>query len=155
MSTTYFWQKHFSSQPKILDINIFTRSNGSFSELVCAWVSPCILILYYWPNTGLSWIPCNSMSCCLAYVLEQHGLKDHCDCNEMCCVRSVCVVNVNKVTALSNSAKASVWQGYRHWQVLAPVSALHWAYLWLSLPLFAQWCLGGLLDGYRLHKSRA
>lgn len=123
----------------------------------CAWreVFPWVLILCYWPNRGLSCIHCTTISCCLAYVLEQHGLKDYCDCSEMCCVRPECVLNVNKVMALSISAKPSVWQGYRPWQVLAPVSALHWACLSLSLLLFAQCCSSGLLDGYRLHKSKA
>lgn len=142
----------FSSQADSQDMNTFTQDCASFSELVCVQglAIPCILILYYWLNTGLSSMPCNSISCCLAYVLEQHGLKDHCDCDEMCCVRSACVVNVNKVSALSNSAKPSVWQGYRKWQVLAPVSPLHWAYLWLSSPFFALTCLDGLQDGSRL-----
>ena len=94
-----------------------------FSMSFCAWkqVFPCILILYYWSNTSRCCIHCNTISCCLAYVLERRGLNDHCDCNEMCCVRTVCVLNVNEVTALSISAKPPVWQGYRLWQVFAPV----------------------------------
>lgn len=60
------------------------------------------LVLYIGPLN-----PCHSINSRLAYVLEQHALQDHCDCGELCCVRSLCVVNVKKVTALSKSAKLS------------------------------------------------
>lgn len=36
----------------------------------------------------------------------------HCDCDQLCRVRSLCVVNVKKVTALSHSAKSVCLSGF-------------------------------------------